>query len=129
LEEVFKEQLSKHKTLDAVSEYNEIEKNTFTISFADRNFGYYGPEMKLIGKLFGQASIGKIEIMKGDMGVYAIKINKIDLPSLETASTNNDYINMMVTQNKMMYQNRVTNSGTQLLRKMYKVKDSRDKTM
>jgi len=129
LENVFKEQISKLKTLDAISEYNEIKNNTLTISFADRNFGYYGPELKLIGKLFGQASIGKIEIMKGDMGVYAIKVNKIDVPSLETASTNSDYINMMIQQGKMMYQNRVSNNGTQLLRKMYKIKDNRYKTM
>jgi len=129
LEEVLKEQIAKYKTLTAISEKNEIELNTLTISFADRNFGYYGPESKVIGKLFGQASIGKIEIMKGDMGVYAIKVNKIDVPNFETASANNNAIEMMMMQNKMMYQNRISSNGTQLLRKMYKIKDNRYKTM
>ena len=131
LESVFKEQLSKHKTLEAISEYNEIDLNKLTISFADRNFGYYGPEMKLIGKLFGQGQslIGKIEIMKGDWGVYAVKVNKIDVPSIDATSANNDYITMLMHQHKMTYQNTVMNRGTQFLRKMYKIQDNRNKTM
>ena len=125
LEKVFTEQLSKYKSLSAIAEKNEIELNTLNISFADRNFGYYGPEIKLIGKLFGQSATGKVEIMKGDMGVYAVKINKIDAPSPDAAPANSDNISMMMQQNKMMYQNRVSSNGAQLLRKMYKIKDNR----
>ena len=125
LEKVFTEQIANYKTLNAISEKNEIELNTLNISFADRNFGYYGPETKIIGKIFGQASTGKIEIMRGDMGVYAIKIAKIDVPTPDAASTNSDNISMMTQQNKMMYQSRISNNGAQLLRKMYKIKDNR----
>ena len=127
LEDVLNKQIAQHKTLQVISEYNELELNTLTIAFADRNFGYYGPEMKLIGKIFGKGNAGTIEVMKGDMGVYALKINKFDIPTLESAG--NENVNMMMQQYKMMYQNRVANGGTQILRKMYKIKDNRYKTM
>ena len=129
LEEVFKKQIAHNKTLQAISEYNDIALNTLTVSFADRNFGYYGPEPKMIGKIFGKASVGQIEIWKGDMGVYAIKINKFDMPSPETTPANDDNLSMIAQQYKMVYQNRITSGGTQILRKMYKIKDNRDKVM
>ena len=127
LEEIFKEQISKLKTLEAISEYNEIQLNTLTVSFADRNFGYYGPETKMIGKIFGKASTGEIGIWKGDMGVYAIKISKFDIPTLETTSVN-DNLGMLQMQYKMTFQRNVQGSS-RILRKMYKITDNRYKTM
>jgi len=129
LEIFFNAQLSKLKNLTAISEQNKIELDTVTVSFADRNFGHYGAESKMIGKLFGQAAVGKIEIMKGDMGVYAVKANKINVPDPKITPTNNENLSMMMQQNKMMYQNRISNGGTQFLRKMYKIKDNRYKVM
>jgi peptidyl-prolyl cis-trans isomerase D len=128
LEVIFKEQISKYKTLNAISENNDIELNTLTITFTSRNFGNYGTEVKMIGKIFGEATTGKIEILKGDMGVYAIKVNKFDILTIESAPAD-ESISMMQMQSKMMYQRRTANDGSKILRKMYKITDNRYKTM
>jgi hypothetical protein len=128
LEEILKQSLSKKESLATIAANNGTTTNTITVTFSDRNFGYYGPEPKLIGKIFAQPSTEKIKILTGDMGVYAIKINKLDIPTLDANLTNNN-VSMLIQQNGMMFQNRVESGGSRTLRKMYKIKDNRYRTM
>jgi peptidyl-prolyl cis-trans isomerase D len=124
LEALLKQSLSEKADLNAIAtKYNSMV-DTISISFADRNFGHYGPEPKVIGQLFGHAA-GKTEIMKGDMGVYLIKTNKLDVPTLDIANATTNNLDMMIQQSKMMNQNRVSNGGSRALRKMYKITDNR----
>ncbi|MDR1181840.1 MAG: SurA N-terminal domain-containing protein [Bacteroidales bacterium] len=129
LEEIFKQSLAKKENLATIATNHNTAANTITVSFSDRNFGYYGPEPGLIGKIFAQPSAKEIEVLKGDMGVYAIKINKVDVPALDANLTNNNNSSMVIQQNQMMYQNRVASGGTRTLRKMYKIKDNRYRVM
>jgi peptidyl-prolyl cis-trans isomerase D len=128
LEDILKQALAKNETLSTIATNNNTTTNPLSITFADRNFGYYGPEPKVIGKIFAQSSAEKIEILKGDMGVYAVKINKIDIPALDANLTNSN-VDMIIQQNKNMYQERVMNSGTRSLRKMYDIEDNRYRVM
>jgi peptidyl-prolyl cis-trans isomerase D len=130
LEEILKQSLSENASLATIATKNNTTTNTITISFSDRNFGYYGPEPKLIGQIFAQPSADKIQILKGDMGVYAIKVNKVDVPNLDVNLTTNN-VKAIIDQNKMTYQNRVVNGGggSRALRKMYKIKDNRYRVM
>jgi peptidyl-prolyl cis-trans isomerase D len=129
LEEILKQALSKNESLSTIATNNNTTANTITVAFSDRNFGYYGPESKVIGKIFAQSSTGKTEILRGEMGVYAVKINKIDIPTLEAELTNNN-VSMIIQQNQRMYQGKIRNGdGTRALRKMFTIKDHREKTM
>ena len=126
LEEIIKQSLT--SGLNAVATNNNAMVDTITVVFADRNFGHYGPEGKVIGKLFAQTA-GATVVLKGDMGVYAVKINNFDTPSLEVSSSSQANVDMIIQQNKMMNQNRVGNSGIRALRKLYKTEDHRILTM
>jgi peptidyl-prolyl cis-trans isomerase D len=128
LKEILKEALSKNESLSTIATNNNTTTNTLSIAFSDRNFGYYGPEPKVIGEILAQSSTGKTEILKGDMGVYAVKINKVEVPTLD-ANLMNTNVDMIIQQNKNMYQDRVTNNGSRALRKMYKIEDNRYKVM
>ncbi|MDR2408339.1 MAG: SurA N-terminal domain-containing protein [Bacteroidales bacterium] len=128
LKEILKEALAKNESLSTIATNNNTTTNTLSIAFSDRNFGYYGPEPKVIGKILAQSSTGKTEILQGDMGVYAVKINKVEVPTLDANLTNNN-VDMVIQQNKNMYRDRVTNNGTRALRKMYKIEDNRYKVM
>jgi peptidyl-prolyl cis-trans isomerase D len=127
LEEILKQSLSENASLSTIATKNNTSANTITVSFSDRNFGYYGPEPKLVGKIFAQPSTDKIQILKGDMGVYAIKVSKVDVPDLDVNLTNNN-VKTIIYQSKMTYQNRVSN-GARTLRKMYKINDNRYRVM
>ncbi|MDR0602829.1 MAG: SurA N-terminal domain-containing protein [Bacteroidales bacterium] len=128
LKEILKEALAKNESLSTIATNNNTTTNTLSINFSDRNFGYYGPELKVIGEILAQSSTGKTEILQGEMGVYAVKINKIETPTLDATLTN-EKVDMIAQQNKNMYQNSVTNNGTRALRKMYKIEDNRYKVM
>ncbi len=124
LEEILKQALAANTSLNTIATNNNTTPSTVNVAFSDRNFGHYGPEIKVIGKIFGGSSTGKTEVLKGEMGVYAVKVNKIDVPTLDATNANNNNVSMMIQQNTMMYQNRVVNNGTRALRKMYKIKDN-----
>jgi peptidyl-prolyl cis-trans isomerase D len=120
LENALKQSLS--SGLSTIAANNNVIVDTITVSFADRNFGRYGPEGKVIGKLFATKE-GSTDILKGDMGVYAVKINGFDTPSMDVSQSNQNNIDMIMMQNRMMNQNRFQN-GARSMRKIYEIKDN-----
>ncbi len=94
-----------------------------TIAFGDRNFSHYGPEDKLIGKLLGQKA-NTTQVYTGEMGVYVITINKVDVPTIDV-KTDDESLNSIAQQQSMMWQNRIQSSLTNTLKKMVKVEDNR----
>ena len=123
LEEMVKKSLSGNASITKIAEKYNTVVDTSVISFASRNFSHFGPESKMIGKIFAQKDT-KTNVYRGDMGVYVVKINKFDTPTLdiESSSINDD---MYIQQSTMMYQDRVFRNGTAALKKMYKVEDNR----
>ena len=126
LEELINKSLA--SGLMTVATNNNAQLDTITVIFGDRNFGHYGPEAKVIGKLFAQAAESTV-VIKGDMGVYVIKINNFETPSLDVSASSQTNIDMVIQQNRMMNQNRVNNLGLRPLRKLYEIKDNRILTM
>ena len=122
LEEMLKKSVTGNTSMTKIAEQHTTEVEEATVSFADRNFSRFGPEGKVIGQVFAQKDT-KTGVYKGDMGVYVVKINKFDIPALDVENSND----MFAQQNAMMYQNRVFNSGSKTLKKMYKVVDNRFK--
>ncbi len=120
LENTLKQSLS--SGLSTIAANNNVTVDTITVSFADRNFGRYGPEGKVIGKLFASKE-GSTDILKGDMGVYAVKINSFDVPSMDVSQSNQSNIEMIMMQNRMMNQNRFQN-GVRFMRKIYEINDN-----
>lgn len=119
--------LSKTKDLYKVAAEYKTTVDTVSVSFADHNFGHYGPEAGLIGKIFAQKKLNETTLLKGDMGMYVVKIQNIASPSsLKVDEEQANTINMYQQQQSMMYQNQVQNS-IQKLRKLYKVEDNRYK--
>jgi peptidyl-prolyl cis-trans isomerase D len=110
--------------LSAIAANNNAVVDTITVSFADRNFGRYGPEGKVIGKLFAEKE-GSVNILRGEMGVYAVKINSFDVPSLEISESIQNNVNMMIEQGKRIHQNRIQ-SGIRAIRKIYEIEDHFD---
>ena len=125
LEKMLTKSLTEKGAITKVAEKYETTVDSATVSFGDRNFSRFGPESKLIGKIFAQKDT-KTNVYKGEMGVYVVKINKFDIPKMgiENSNTNNDFY---AQQNAMMYQNRVFNSGSRILKKLYKIEDHRFK--
>ena len=121
LETALKQSLS--SGLGAIAANNNVVVDTITVTFADRNFGRYGPEGKIIGKLFASKE-NSTDIFKGDMGVYAVKINGFDVPSLDISESTQNNVDMIMMQNKMMNQNRIQQSGIRSIRKIYKIKNN-----
>lgn len=120
LENTLKQSLS--SGLNTIAANNNVIVDSITVSFADRNLGRYGPEGKVIGKLFATKE-GLTNILKGDMGVYAVKINGFEVPSMDVSQSNQSNIEMIMMQNKMMNQNRFQN-GVRSMRKIYEIKDN-----
>jgi len=130
LEAMLKESLLKNTDLNTIATNNKVEEpSEVRVAFSDRNFGHYGPELKVIGRIFGISNTGKVEILRGETGVYAVKIKKLDVPTFEAASTNDNAADMIIQQNRMMYQNRVERGGMLILRKTHIIKDNRDRIM
>ena len=67
---------------------------------------------------------GTTQVYGGEMGVYVVKVNKVDVPTVDV-KTDTETINMMSQQQSMMFQNRVQQTLTPSLRKMVKVVDNR----
>ena len=109
--------------LGTLAANNNVEVDTITVSFADRYFGRYGPEGKVVGKLFNTKE-GSTTILKGDMGVYAVKVNNFEIPSLDISESVQNNVEMMMNQNRMMYQSRVQQNGLRSMRKIYEIKDN-----
>jgi len=126
LEEILKKSLSESASIAKIAEKYNTEVETAIVSFADRNFSRFGPESKIIGQIFAQKE-ANTAVYKGEMGVYAVKINKFDIPTIdiESSAANDD---MYVRQAAMRYQDRILNGGgTRALKKMYKIEDNRYK--
>lgn len=123
LEELLAKDVKAGSSLASIAGKYKSEAEQVTISYADRNFSHYGPEDKVIGKLMGQ-KVGSTQVYVGDMGVYVIKINKIDVPSLDVKA-NDENADMLIQQYSMMMQSRVQNQATPALKKMVKIKDNR----
>jgi peptidyl-prolyl cis-trans isomerase D len=123
LEAMLKKSLSSSASITKIAEKYSTMVDTSVISFADRNFSHFGPEGKMIGKIFAQKDT-KIGVYKGDQGVYVVKINKFDTPTLDIENSNISD-NMYVQQSSYMYQNRIFRDGTKALKKLYKIEDNR----
>jgi len=119
--------LSKTKNLNAIASEYKTSVDTVNVNFSDRNFGHYGPEPKLIGKIFATDKKNQIELIKGDMGMYVVSINNmVTSSSLAVDEQQQQNIEMYQQQQSMMLQNRIQNT-MQILRKMYEIKDNRHK--
>jgi len=127
LEEMLKKTLSEQSSMTKIAAKYETEVDTATVSFADRNLSRFGPEGKMIGQIFAQRD-AKTAVYKGEMGVYVVKINKFDMPTLDIESSNLSE-NMYIQQNARMYQDRILNpqnsTVTKSLKKLYKIEDNR----
>jgi peptidyl-prolyl cis-trans isomerase D len=121
LEEMLKKSLAENGSISKVAKKQDTEVDTFTVAFGDRNFYRFGPEGKVIGRVFAQKD-AKTNVYKGDMGVYVVKISRFVPPVLDIESGDND---MYVQQNAMMYERNVSSNGTKILRKLYKIEDHR----
>ncbi len=123
LEAALNKQVKAGKSLDAIASSYNTEKEATTVSFIDRNLSHFGPEAKIIGSMLGQKQ-GTTQVYGGEMGVYVVKVNKVDVPTVDV-KTDTETINMMSQQQSMMFQNRVQQTLTPSLRKMVKVVDNR----
>ena len=113
-------------TLSAIAEKYAVEaQNGIQTSFADYNLSHYGPEQKIIGKLFGQKANHQF-VADGEMGVYLIKVTKIDNSSKAVGEEDlSAQKQMMAEQRKMIFNNRVQRSLNTTLQKMVKIEDNR----
>ncbi len=119
--------LSKSKNLNTIASEYKTTVDSISISFSDRNFGHYGPEPKIIGKIFGQKNNNQTQLIKGDMGMYILSVNNItSSSSLNVDEQQQKNIEMYQQQQSMMFQNKIQNT-MQTLRKMYDIKDNRHK--
>ena len=124
---MLKGNLAKSKDLYQIATQYKSNVDTVSVAFSDRNFGHYGPESGLIGKIFAQNKLNEVLLLKGDMGMYVIKIFAVTSPSsLKVNEQDAKSVEMYQQQQSMMYQNQVQNS-MQKLRKLYKIKDYRYK--
>jgi hypothetical protein len=123
LEKMLRKSLSETGSLAKTAEKYNTEMEPATVIFGDRNFYRFGPESKVIGQIFAQKD-AKLDVYKGETGVYAVKIIKFDLPKLDVEDAGN---NMYLQQSAMMYQRHVSN-GAKTLKKLYKIEDNRYKT-
>ncbi len=126
LQDLLKKDVQAGMSMTAIAEKYEVEEQKdIQTTFADYNFSHYGPEQKLIGKLFGQKNNEQF-VIEGEMGVYLIKVNKIDVPSIE-AKLDETKTSDMQAQYKMMFNNRVQRGLNTTLQKMVKIEDNRSK--
>jgi peptidyl-prolyl cis-trans isomerase D len=123
LEDMLKKSLAEKKSITAIAEKYGTQVDSTTISFGDRYFSRFGPENKVMGKIFAQKET-KMDVYKGENGVYAVKINKFDMPAIDAENNNSD---MYIQQAAMMYQNRISynNGASKALRKLYNIEDNR----
>ena len=123
LAEMLNKSFSEQKSVEKVAEKYNTEAATATVSFGDRNFSHFGPDVKVIGSVFAQKE-AKTDVYKGDMGVYLVKINKFETPAVNVENNNSE---MFAQQAVMMFQNRIAynNSASKALRKLYKIEDNR----
>ena len=128
LTELLNTTLSKTKDLYQIANQYQGRVDTLTITFSDRNFGNYGPEAGLIGKIFAQTPKQGPTLFKGDMGMYVIDIINITQPSSLQADQNQlKIMEMYQQQQSMMFQSKVQNSTMNSLKKLYKIQDNRYK--
>ncbi len=119
--------LAKTKDLYQIAGQYKSTVDTVSVTFSDRNFGHYGPESGLIGKIFAQKNHNGVILLKGDMGMYVVKI--VNMTTASTLKVNEEQANnmkMYEQQQSMMYQNQMQNC-MQKLRKLYKIEDYRYK--
>jgi len=123
LAELLKKSLAETASITKIAEKYETEVAEATISFGDRYFSRFGPENKVIGQIFAQKDT-KTAVYKGDYGVYVVKINKFETPTIDIENSKSAS-DMYIQQNTMMYQNRVAREGVKALKKLYKIVDNR----
>jgi peptidyl-prolyl cis-trans isomerase D len=120
--------MAKSKNLQTIASQYKSTVDTVMVTFNDRNFGHYGPEPGLIGKIFAQKPQSGIQLMKGDMGMYVINVVDVKIPSsLQMDDNQSKNTEMQQQQQSMMYQNKVQNSSMPALKKVYKIVDNRYK--
>ena len=120
--------LAKTKDIHQLATQYKSTIDTVNVSFSDRNFGHYGPEAGLIGKIFAQKANQSLKLFKGDMGMYLVNVMKIDIPSsLQVDKNQGNSAEMFNQQQSMMYQSKIQNSAMPALRKLYKIEDNRYK--
>jgi peptidyl-prolyl cis-trans isomerase D len=125
LEELLRPSLSKNLT-DIATQFTVIV-DTVQVAFGDRNFGRYGPEAKILGEIFAKQANQNQTIYKGDMGVYVLKVNKIDIPDMAFNEQNHAAIDLITEQGKRTFAQNVQNAALKVLQKMYKIEDNRYK--
>jgi hypothetical protein len=123
MEELIKQAVAENPSIAKIAEKYNTEVDSVTVSFGDRYFSHFGPEGKVVGRIFAQKD-AKTDVYKGDMGVYVVKINKFETPATDIESSNTQS-DTYIQQSKMMYQNRVSNGGVKALKKLYKIEDNR----
>ncbi|MDR1793383.1 MAG: SurA N-terminal domain-containing protein [Bacteroidales bacterium] len=112
-------------TADLKTETDSFRVDTFSVTFADRNLSYFGPEMKVIGQIFSHDAATKNVLYKGDMGVYVLKINKIEVPTVTFNEQSITQTEGIMQQGKSSYARTVQSATTRTLKKMTEIEDNR----
>ena len=122
------DEMAKTSDLSKIASKFEVEVDTVSVRFADRNLGHYGAEAEVIGRLFGTAAANKNLVSKGEMGVYVLCPTSFSYPEAMKASGDRSELQESMTERQnMMFQQQLQQGLTATLRKMYKLSDYRAK--
>ena len=122
------DEMAKTSDLSKIASKFEVEVDTVSVRFADRNLGHYGAEAEVIGRLFGTAAANKNLVSKGEMGVYVLCPTSFSYPEAMNASGERSKLQESMTERQnMMFQQQLQQGLTATLRKMYKLSDYRAK--
>ena len=122
------DEMAKTSDLSKIASKFEVEVDTVSVRFADRNLGHYGAEAEVIGRLFGTAAANKNLVSKGEMGVYLLCPTSFSYPEAMNASGERSKLQESMTERQnMMFQQQLQQGLTATLRKMYKLSDYRAK--
>ena len=108
------------KDLQAIADkYNTEVENLPNVVFASHNLGRFGPEIGVIGSIFGSKKGVVSQATKGEMGVYVYVVNNIT-----NAEPTEDYF-FVKMQAERMFTQRVNSSLFEALKEKTKIKDNR----
>ncbi len=110
--------------LSKIAATYQTSVDTVVLRFADRNLGHYGAEAGVIGRVFGLGQSNTPRLYKGEMGMYVVVTDKLS-PAGVVAADQAEQVQAYVQQEEMGFMNRLQQSLTASLRKMFKVSDNR----
>ncbi|MEI8201813.1 MAG: SurA N-terminal domain-containing protein [Bacteroidota bacterium] len=115
----FNTNLSKTKDLYQLATNLSSKVDTTDLTFSAYNLAQYGPEPKVVGRVFSLAKGTLSAPIAGDNGAYVVMVDSISLPQ-----PTKDY-KMIRMQAANMFQSRVSNQIFQVLEKKADIEDNR----